>query len=134
MKKILSNKKVQIISIVVMLFIFILLFVIKGIPYGIKISTATIHEKGMSDVGAYSENMLLIYDIILIICIIILNILFCFFSKKKVINTILLICFIIFSIFIPIVAKNSYNITIAGRSKNISYSEKYNLIDLLTHK
>ncbi len=134
MKKLLSNKNVQILSIVIMCFIFILLFVTKGIPHGIKISTATTHVKGMSDAGTYSENMLLIYNIILIFCTIILNILFCIFSKKKAIKIILLICFVIFSIFIPVVAKNSYDITIAGRSKNISYSENYSLIDVLTRK
>ena len=134
MKKLLSNKNFQIIFIVIMCFIFILLFVTKGIPYGIKTSTATTHEKGMSDAGTYNENMLLIYNIILIVCTIILNILFCIFSEKKAIKIIILICFIIFSIFIPVVAKNTYNITIAGRSKNISYSEKYNLFYVLTHK
>lgn len=134
MKNLLSSKNVQIISIVIICLIFILLFVTKGIPYGIKISTATAHEKGMSDAGTYSENILLIYNIILIVFIIILNILFCFFSKKKTIRAVFLICFIIFSLFIPVIAKNSYNITIAGRSKNISYSEKYNLIYVLTHK
>ena len=44
MKKLFSNKKIQIISTVVMGLIFILLFT-RGIPYGIKISSESVHDK-----------------------------------------------------------------------------------------
>ena len=64
MKKLFSNKKIQIISTVVMGLIFILLFT-RGIPYGIKISSESVHDKYMFDAGMYSENILLIYNIIL---------------------------------------------------------------------
>lgn len=130
MKKLFSNKKIQIISTVVMGLILILLFT-RGIPYGIKISSESVHDKYMSDAGMYSENILLIYNIILIICIIILNILFCIFPKKKTIKIVLLTCFIICSIFIPVVEKDSYAITIAGLSREKTYVKKYNIIDII---
>lgn len=132
MKKLFNNKKIQKISITVMGLIFILLLFTKGIPYGIKIGSETTHEKGMSDAGAYSENILLIYNIILIGCTIILNIFFCIFSERKTINIIILIAFIVCSIFISVISENLYNITIAGRSKEISYSQKINIINIIT--
>ena len=131
MKKLFSNKKIQIISTVVMGLIFILLFT-RGISYGVKISSESVHDKYMSDAGMYSENILLIYNIILIICVIILNILFCIFSKKKTIKIVLLTCFIICCIFIPVVEKDSYAITIAGLNREKTYVKKYNIIDIIT--
>jgi hypothetical protein len=35
--------------------------------------------------------------------------------------------------FIPVIAKNSYNITIPGVSEEISNSEKLSIIDIITH-
>lgn len=79
MKKLFNNKKIQIISTTVMGLILILLLFTKGIQYGIKIGSETTHVKGMSDAGAYSENILLIYNIILIVC----TIIFLFFPREK---------------------------------------------------
>lgn len=133
MKKLLNNKKIQIIAIVIMLLIILLLFFTKGFSYGIKISEKSSSLPGLHDAGEYIKTIVLIYNIIIIASIIILNILFCIFSEKKIKKMLILICFIVFSIFIPVIAKNSYNTTIAGVSKEISNSEKLSILDIIIH-
>ena len=133
MKYLLSNKKFKIITIVIMLLIFIILYFTKGFSYGIKISEQSLSLPKLYDAGDRIEIILLIYNIILIVSIVTLNILFCIFSKKKVKEILILICFIVFGMFIPVIAKNSYDITIAGVSEEISNSEKLSIIDMITH-
>ena len=129
MKKLLSNKKFKIIAIVIMWLIFLILYFTKGFPYGLEISGKSSYPLGMHDAGTRIKTILLIFNIILIVSIVTLNILFCMFSKKKVKEILILICFMVFSMFSPVIAKNSYNITIAGVSNEISNSEKLNIID-----
>lgn len=133
MRKLLRNKKFQIVAIVIMLLIILLLFFTKGFSYGLKISEKSSYPLGMHNAGTWIKTILLVFNIILIVSIVTLNIIFCIFSEKKVKEILILICFIVFSIFIPVIEKNSYNITIAGVSNEISNSENLSIIDIITH-